>query len=220
VCEDPGVNFYGHAWFAQREARGSGFVLGAMLPDLAGMARLRLLELRDPELAAGVDLHHRTDAAFHAAPRFARLCAEASAALRGRGVARGPARGAAHVGLELLIDGSLAGDSAAVERFDEALESASRSEVRDSIVWRGDGARRFARLQERLCASGIPSVYRDVEQVAERVAWALGSRPRLALDARGERELAGWLSELAPRVEELAPLLVGEVAARLARGAR
>jgi hypothetical protein len=59
-----------------------------------------------------------------------------------------------------------------------------------------------------------------VEQVAERVSWALGSRPRLALDARGERELAGWLNELKPRVEELAPLLVGEVAARLAQGAR
>ena len=36
------MNFYGHAWLARRAARGSGFVLGAMLPDLAGMARLRL----------------------------------------------------------------------------------------------------------------------------------------------------------------------------------
>jgi acyl carrier protein phosphodiesterase len=214
------VNFYGHAWFAQRESESCGFVLGAMLPDLAGMARLRLLEVRDPELAAGVALHQRTDAAFHALPCFARLCAEASRALRERGVERGPARGAAHVGLELLLDGWLAADSRAVECFDSALGSASRADVRASLVWRGDGARRFARLQERLCGSGVPGVYRDVEQVAERVAWALGARPRLALDARGERELAGWLRELQPRVERLAPRLVGEVAARLEGDAR
>jgi len=212
------VNFFGHAWLASREPRGSGFVLGAMLPDLAGMARLRLVEVRDRELAAGVALHHRTDAAFHASPSFVRLYATASAALRRRGVERGPARGAAHVGLELLLDGSLSGDSVAVERFDAALAAAGRDEVRAALVWRDDGALRFARLQERLLQSGVPAAYRDVAQVAQRVAWALGSRPRLALDERGERELPAWLAELQPQVARVAPALLGELESRLSGG--
>jgi acyl carrier protein phosphodiesterase len=209
------VNFYGHAWIALREARSRSFVLGAMLPDLAGMARSRLEQVRDPEVAAGVSLHHRTDAAFHGAPTFLQLYAEAAAALRERGVARGPARGAAHVGLELLLDGSLSADSSAVDEFAEALEVAGHPDVRAALVWRGDGAERFARLHERLCDGGVPGVYRDTERVAERVAWALGSRPRLALDARGERELAAWLAELRAVVENLTPRLLGEVATRL-----
>jgi hypothetical protein len=209
------VNFFGHAWLASREPRGSGFVLGAMLPDLAGMARSRLLEVRDPELAAGVALHHRSDSAFHAAPSFVRLYAAAADALRRRGVARGPARGAAHVGLELLLDGSLSGDSRAVERFDVALASAGREDVRAALVWRADGARRFAKLQERLLDSGVPAAYRDVDEVAQRVAWALGSRPRLALDAQGERELCPWLAELQPLVAAATAELLGELEARL-----
>jgi hypothetical protein len=84
--------------------------------------------------------------------------------------------------------------------------------VRDALVWRGDGARRFERLHERLRGSGVPRVYRDVDQVAERVAWALGSRPRLALEARAERELRGWLDELKPAVERAAPQWVGALA--------
>jgi hypothetical protein len=209
------VNFYGHAWVALRESRSSGFVLGAMLPDLAGMARTRIERVCDPELAAGVALHHRTDAAFHAAPAFVRLYAEAAAALRERGVERGPARAAAHVAIELLLDGSLPHAAAELERFGEALESGARPEVRSALVWRGDGAERFARLHARLRGGGVPGVYRDPARVAERVAWALGSRPRLALDARGERALGAWLVELQPRVAAAAPALVGEVGARL-----
>jgi len=215
VCEDPRVNFYGHAWLAARERRGSGFVLGAMLPDLAGMAGLRLCEVRDPELAAGVALHHRTDAAFHALPGFVRLAVDAAAALRRRGVARGPARGAAHVGLEILLDGQLSGDGASIERFDEALESAASTEVRRALVWRGDGEAHFARLQRRLLDSGVPGVYRDAARVAERVAWALGSRPRLALDPGEERQLLPWLEELEPAVERAAPEWIGALAGGL-----
>ncbi|HXZ84980.1 MAG TPA: hypothetical protein VEI82_05775 [Myxococcota bacterium] len=209
------MNFYGHAWVALREPRSRGFVLGAMLPDLAGMARSRLEGVRDPELAAGVALHHRTDAAFHAEPRFARLCACAAAALRERGVARGPSLGAAHVAVELLLDGSLPHDAELAERFAEALAEGALPDVRGALLWRGDGAQRFARLHARLGSRDIPAVYREPARVAERVAWALGSRPRLALDARGERELGGWLAELQPQVEAAAPALVDELAARL-----
>jgi hypothetical protein len=171
--------------------------------------------VRDPELAAGVALHHRTDAAFHAAPGFVRLYASASAALRARGIARGPARGAAHVAVELLLDGGLPGGPAEIERFDEALGIGARPEVRAALVWRGDGAERFARLQARLRGGGVPGVYRDTDRVAERVAWALGSRPRLALDARGERELGAWLAELQPAVYAAVPDLLEEVEARM-----
>jgi acyl carrier protein phosphodiesterase len=202
------MNFYGHACVAARAERGSEYVLGAMLPDLAGMARARLVEVRAAELAAGVALHHRTDAAFHHSRTFASLYSRASAALERRGVARGPARGAAHVGIELLLDGVLARDARARARFAEGFEAGARSDLRAAVVWRADGAERFARLHERLGRIDIPDVYRDVECVAERIAWALHSRPRLALDAREERELAPWLAELQPCVERAAPDLL------------
>lgn len=215
MCEHAGVNFYGHAWVAMRGPAGCGVVLGAMLPDWAGMLRARLEQVRDPELAAGVALHHRTDAAFHASPGFVRLLADAAAALRERGVERGPARGAAHVAVELLLDGSLSERAEDGERFAAALDAAARPDVRAALTWRGDGAARFARLPARLRQGGVPGVYRDPRQVAERVAWALGSRPRLALDTRTERELVTWVAALRPAVETAAPQLLAELADRM-----
>jgi hypothetical protein len=182
-----------------------------MVPDLAGIVRARLEAVRDPELADGIALHHRTDAAFHAAPGFVQLHAGAARALRARGVARGPARGAAHVAVELLLDGRLPGGAAEAARFCEALDAAGRAPVDAALCWRGDGAQRFARLRRRLRWGGVPEVYRDPASVAERVAWALDSRPRLALDARARGELGAWIRELTPAVERAAPQLLRDL---------
>ena len=54
------------------------FVLGSMLPDLASILGTRLNGAGAVTLAAGVALHHRTDAAFHRLPGFHSLCGEAT----------------------------------------------------------------------------------------------------------------------------------------------
>jgi hypothetical protein len=58
-------------------------------------------------------------------------------------------------------------------------------------------------------------VYRDPASVAERVAWALGARPRLALDARAQGALGSWIRELTPSVERDGPQLLRDLAGRL-----
>ncbi len=39
-----------------------------MLPDFAHMVRVPLVAVRDHDIQRGIDLHHRTDEAFHRTP--------------------------------------------------------------------------------------------------------------------------------------------------------
>lgn len=102
------MNFFGHVvvatWLPDADGRTA---LGAMLPDLLGIAGLRGVEPRDPEVARGLELHHRTDDVFHASDAFVTLQASLRAALEAGGLQGGPARAVAHVGVELLLDGAL-----------------------------------------------------------------------------------------------------------------
>ncbi len=82
--------------------------LGSALPDLASIARCRLV--RDPEnpaLRLGIALHHATDRAFHDHSWFLDVQARLYDDLTVGGLGRGAARACAHVGVELLIDGYL-----------------------------------------------------------------------------------------------------------------
>jgi hypothetical protein len=63
------VNFFGHAALAAARQSDPGFVLGAMLPDLAPLAGLRIAAVDAEEVAAGRAFHVAADARFHADPR-------------------------------------------------------------------------------------------------------------------------------------------------------
>lgn len=78
------MNFFGHAVVAGWTGAEAGVVLGSMLPDFESMVKVRVVEVRDNDIQQGVDLHHRTDDAFHRAPTFLSLCAEALAQLTAR----------------------------------------------------------------------------------------------------------------------------------------
>lgn len=221
------MNFFGHAWLAARRAQACpAFVLGAMAPDLLAMAGRRA-EARAAVgraargdggggLTRGVAFHAATDAAFHAAPTFAALQREAVGVLREAGVRRGHARGVAHVGLELLLDGWLvrAADAPEARAYREALREARR----------GDAAG-LADVCRRLQASPLPEAYADPQEVARRVVAVLARRPRLAL-AAGERDAAAsWVQGAARRVEADGGALLAEVeralgASRAAQPAR
>src|SRR5262245_49760363 len=101
------MNFFGHATVACARDAAPRFVLGSMLPDLAGMASLRIRGVHDPELERGVELHHATDRAFHGLPPFRAVCSAALTLLEPQGVSRASARAVGHVGAELLLDGLL-----------------------------------------------------------------------------------------------------------------
>ncbi|HEX3307722.1 MAG TPA: hypothetical protein VHS32_15855, partial [Streptosporangiaceae bacterium] len=99
------MNFFGHAAVARRTDDDPAFLLGAMAPDLLPLCGAIPGTETSPLVVAGQAHHLSVDARFHAAPAFTTLTAWAAGALRQRGVARGAARGAAHVGVELFLDG-------------------------------------------------------------------------------------------------------------------
>ena len=215
------MNFFGHAVVASWEAQAPGFVLGAMLPDLASMSGTRLVEVEDPELRAGVALHHRTDRVFHAAPRFVVLCREATRRLLALGLARGSARAVGHVGLELLLDGWLVPQREAREAYTAALRCGRDQHLGQHIRWSDPAGRtRWNKTRRRLERHGPPEDYRDPAVVACRLERMLRHRPRLALDARALDITAGYLPELQRAVHAHAAPLIGELREQLTRGQR
>ncbi len=181
-----------------------------MLPDFAGMAGVRLLSVGDPELAAGVRLHHRTDDVFHGAPVFSALVQEAISTLTARGVERGPARAVGHIGVEMLIDGELLREAALGAAYLSAL--AAFDELASSLAVSVDGA--LSALMERLVRYGIPHDYERPEAVTARVSSALAGRPRLALTAAAHEIVGSIMPDLKARVVVCLP----ELLAHLARG--
>ena len=206
------MNFFGHAVLASRLGGGPDFVLGSMLPDFAAMSGARVQRVHRPDLLAGVEYHHRTDAVFHAAPGFRAQLARGTRALAARGVHRGGAMGAAHVGVELLLDGALASDAAAREAYVAALSV----DLEDAVSWEtAGGYDRFRGLLERLAAHGVPDDYGDPDVVATRVARVLSRRPRLSLNPDDVTRVRDWLREIRPAVTNSAPQLVADVWAEL-----
>lgn len=199
-----GVNFFGHAWLAAGRNADPRFVLGAMLPDLAPMAGLRLRGADDAALSAGIAHHLAVDAAFHALPTFQMLTADAARALQRAGVRRGPARGAAHIGIELLLDGWLARRCGVPDAYRTALAYApqlgallrfasGRLRAQNTTRATGGAAWTFPELCRKLAASPLPEAYAEPSYTAARVAAALARRPRLALNPAERNACAAWL---------------------------
>lgn len=151
-----------------------------MLPDLAGMCRARVAAVSDDEIAAGVALHHHTDAVFHELTGFVELCRHASKRLQSRGVSRGAARATAHVAVELFLDGALLDDQAACQLYLAAIALAPEQD--QAITWKAEEhPTRWQELCKRLIRYGLPHGYREPDEVAQRLVWILERRPRLAL---------------------------------------
>lgn len=170
-----------------------------MLPDFATMCRGRISEVHNQDIASGITLHHQTDALFHRLPFFVELYVETTGRLRERGVARGGARGAAHVAVELVLDGALLDDSGACDRYLAAVELTAS--IRHDLSWQqSDQAARWEHLCERLRKRGLPHGYRQPDSVAEYIARILSGRPQLALSRHEKDALRAELPALRDRV--------------------
>ena len=205
------VNFFGHAvvacWFDRRPA----FVLGAMLPDLSAMLRIRAPRAVESWLARGIALHHATDAAFHTAPAFVAMQERARIALSELGLARGPARALAHVGAEILLDESLGQDPAIERAYLEALQASETELV--AVETQIDSAR-ITRLARDLAARGVLR-RREPELVARRLRRALETHPRLAFGQHDEPRVAAWVARARPQIAAEADEVVTQLRARL-----
>jgi len=197
------MNFFAHAFLAHERSADAAFVLGAMLPDLCSIGRVRLSPAASGALREGVRFHHASDSAFHAHRVFAVRCSELAAALEARGVRRGPARGVAHVANELLLDGWLAREAGVPRAYRDSLASASELLKTGGVedVLRDEVAAICARVH----ASPLPEAYTDAEFVCERVTRALAPRPYLALAPSELTEVAWALADSAAQCGSWAP---------------
>jgi hypothetical protein len=202
------VNFFGHAVVACRVTDAPAFVLGAMAPDLLPLCGAVPSGDTSPEVTAGQAHHLAVDAAFHANPAFTAMYFWAARALVERGLSRGGARGAAHVAIELLLDGVLASDARARDAYARSLADADGAGA--PFTWADETSqRRWAALVARLRGGAIPDAYRDPDFVAARVVGALRARPRLALAPADAPTLRAFLPALAARVAAERAALVG-----------
>jgi hypothetical protein len=208
------VNFFGHAAVASWHDERAGVALGAMLPDFATMCHARLAPPDDAVLADGIALHHRTDAAFHTLPAVLGLMRELDDILERGGCARGPRRAVAHIGVELLLDGVLVGESAYRAAYTAGLDADAAG-----VRWReDDGPARFAILIARLRDRGVPDDLRDPEAIAVRLHRMLAHRPLLAPGDGDMRAIRRALGEYRHRVEVAAETVLRGVRTRLTAG--
>jgi acyl carrier protein phosphodiesterase len=207
------VNFFGHLAVARRVDEDPAFLLGAMAPDLVRMCGVVTEPVASPKVAAGQRHHLEVDARFHDNPAFGGLCTLAARALVEAGLPRGPARGAAHVGIELFLDGLLSGDGPARAAYACCLAEAQAADA--SLVFADEPSRqRWRTLLARLRVATIPDDYRDPDCVAMRLVGTLSRRPRLALDRSAATVLRSFLPALKERVADQADELVAAAEGR------
>lgn len=201
------MNLLGHAHVALASGdEDPAFVLGALLPDLASMARVRIdREQLAPEVDRGVAYHLRTDAVFHTLPAFVGGSADIRRAVLARGLSRGAARAVGHVGWELLLDGTLVGTPAETA-FHGALDDA------DGVAAAIDRPERWARL-----LSYRPQLrqlrYDDPAWVAERLERIFHDRPLLRFPASHTAAVTEVLTAHVTPVATAAPAVLTATAA-------
>src|SRR5215471_14905828 len=201
------MNFFGHLAVARRVDEDPAFLLGAMAPDLLRMCGVAAEPAMSPKVAAGQRHHLEVDARFHHNPAFTGLYTWAARALVEVGLPRGPARGAAHVGIELFLDGLLSGDGPARAAYARCLAEAEAADA--PFVFADEPSRqRWRTLLARLRVATIPDDYRDPDFVAARLVGTLARRPRLALAPSAAIVLRAFLPGLKARVADQADALV------------
>jgi hypothetical protein len=194
------VNFLGHLEVARRiHGHDPAVLLGSMLPDLGAPARLKVgpLDGWPAAVARGIECHRRADDAFHADPRFLAGMTGLREELGAAGVARGAARGAAHVGWELLLDGVLLDRPEARAAYLACLDEPADG-------WPSPWPTVVARYRER----GLPAAAMDADAVARRVIDLLAGRPRLAVDPGAHGAVAAAFGSCRARVAEQAEAVV------------
>lgn len=189
------MNFFGHAVVAGWADAQAEHALGSMLPDFEAMTHVPLVEVRDVDIKRGIDLHHRTDDAFHRTGVFIAWSAAGLDALTQAGVRRGTARAVGHIAAEMFLDGWLASQPALVEGYLAALEVEANGRLR----WE-DGGEAYQRLHSRLSTWGVPRDYADPTFVLRRLRDALWRRPALAIVNEDAERVAACLPPLQRRV--------------------
>jgi hypothetical protein len=207
------VNFLAHLEVARRRLGGHdpSALLGAMLPDLISVTSLKVgpLERWPAGVADGIRCHRRADEAFHADPRFVTGITAIRDDLTAVGVARGPARAAAHVSWELLLDGTLLAGGPTRDTYLRALATPGPDWVPAADP---DELARWQEVVRRYGERGLPDAI-DAAGTAVRVVDLLSRRPRLAFDRSRTAALTEVLVAHQPLVAAAATGVIDATAA-------
>lgn len=204
------MNFFGHAIVASKVPNANGaIVLGAMLPDFCAMIRARTTSLELEGVQQGVELHHETDSAFHGAAEFVEMCAQTTALLEARGVMRGASRAVGHIGIELLLDGTLFPNDDGVRLYLEALRIASQDSF--ATFEAAEHAAHMRLVASRIATYGSPETHSDPDSITNRLVRVLSDRPRLRLDEHGAEMTREVLRVMEPIVCARGPKLMSTV---------
>jgi hypothetical protein len=196
------VNFVAHVVVAQRVADrpSTALLLGAAAPDLARMARVPVAPTGSTDHLAGVAVHHRTDGVFHELGWFREHNRRLVGDLAERGVRRGPARGAAHVLIELLLDGALLTDPGHAATFAGPWAAMSVPDADALAVVEPAHHDQWADFLGQLTDRLEPAAYGDPTYAADRTADTLGRRPRLAMTEDEAATLREVAAEIQPAI--------------------
>jgi hypothetical protein len=177
------VNFVSHVVVADRavHAPTTRLLLGAAAPDLARMARVPVARTGTADHLEGVTIHHRTDTVFHELAWFRRHNRRLVHLLAERGVRRGPARGGAHVLIELLLDGALLARGEHAETFSAPWRALSGPDRDALAVVEAEHHQPWIDFLGQLTRRLDPAAYGDPAYAADRTAGTLARRPRLAM---------------------------------------
>jgi hypothetical protein len=210
------VNLLGHTYVALAGGRDDPqYLLGAVLPDLAPMAGVRVRSRSDlpGAVGAGVRCHLRADRAFHAHGGFREGAAALRRAVAAAGVASGPSRAVGHAGWELLLDGTLVGTE--VEHAFHVAVRVAGDQVAGVLA--PEDRARWAAFLARARRGGRLR-YDEPRWVADRLHAMLARRPRLRLPDHQVATVADALAAHAAAVVAAAPAVLGDTALAAAPG--
>jgi hypothetical protein len=187
------MNYFGHVAVACRFLESPEFLLGSMLPDLAGIIGTSVPK-STADVQLGVQFHVRTDEVFHELAPFRQRVNSGSESLRSRGLRKGPARAVAHVATELLLDSELNQVQLYRVAYSEALFVAGPKRVGALLQWEARGtAEDFEFLRLRLIER---SAFREPfapGRLVGRLERVLKDRPRLRLTPNERLLVHDWL---------------------------
>jgi hypothetical protein len=198
------VNFVSHMVVARHAVPEptTRLLLGAAAPDLARMARVAVAPAGRLDFAAGVAAHHRTDAVFHELDWFRSHNRRLVAELNERGVRRGPARGAAHVLIELLLDGAVLARAEHAATFARPWAALAEPDADALAMVPAEDHTRWVDFLGLLTERLEPTAYGDPGYAADRTAGTLARRPRLAMTGPEQARLRELAGEVHDRIAE------------------
>ena len=204
------MNYFGHVALACRFSASPEFLLGSMLPDLAGIIGCATPHCALQAVQLGVVFHLLTDEEFHQTETFRSLVGTCRKEMELAGMRRAPARAASHVAIELLLDAELSHVPLHGIAFRTALRIAGQSGTAYQLQWSADdAAEKFEALRLRLVERSTCSDFFANDRLVERLAFALQRRPRLKMSTHEQNTMRQWIhGRDAPLGYELAGLWI------------